>query len=335
MRLVGITLMIALVAASSVMATVGDSWILGIDHIVNAGFFQTFTGSGYSSTQSSGNAQYTGNAYGPPISCFPGNCKSGDARIYWSLSGLSTNGSALPTTTELYSVKFYGTAQPANNDWQPIEVDFNGSQPGDGEGLNDPAIPWAGESGTNHQYIGADAKTAGQFRAAGPGPHAPKSAAYNASGFDGSYVWLNSGSWLYAKWNFPGDTRRSWSAIQLTQVTPAIGPPPVGDFNKNNFVDAADYALWRKTFDDENPAAGRPADGNFDGYVDDIDYSIWRRHFGDKATGISGAGFDLIPEPATFSLAGFVAIASLMAPRRRPNLAANQCQKMRAQNRDQ
>jgi hypothetical protein len=333
MRLVGVTLAIALLAASSAMATVGDSWILGIDHIDNAGFFQTFTG-GYSGAQSSGNAQYTGNAYGPPISCFPNNCKDGVARIYWSLSGLSTTGSALPTTTELYSVKFYGTGQPANNDWQPIEVDFNGSGPGDGEGLIDPAIPWAGESGTNHQYLGADAKTVGSFRAAGPGPHAPKSAAYNASGFDGSYVWLNSGSWLYTKWNFFNDTRRSWSAIQLTQVTPAIGPPPTGDFNKNNFVDSADYALWRKTYDNENPVGGRPADANFDGYVDDVDYGVWQRHFGDKATGISGLAVNSVPEPATFSLAVVLA-ASLMAPGRRRNSAAGHCRTVQTHYRKQ
>jgi hypothetical protein len=317
MRLVGLSLAMALVAASSAMATVGDSWILGIDHIDNPGFFQTFTGAGYSGPQASGDAQYVGNAYGPPISCYPGHCSDGVARIFWSLSGLSTNGHALPSTAELYSVKFYGTSQPANNDWQPIEVDFNGPGPGNGEAQKDPNIPWFGQYGTNHQWIGADAKTVGAFVSAGPGPQAPKSAAYNASGFDGSYMWLNSGSWLYAKWNFSNDTRRSWSAIQLTQVTPAIGPPPVGDYNKNNYVDAADYVLWRKTFDDVNPAAGRPADGNFDGYVDDYDYDIWRQHFGNTATGIGGLGFNAVPEPATLSLTAFITIACLAAPRRR------------------
>src|SRR5215216_1203598 len=54
MRSVGLSLAFALVAASSAMATVGDTWILGIDHIDNAGFFETFTGAGYSGPQSSG-----------------------------------------------------------------------------------------------------------------------------------------------------------------------------------------------------------------------------------------------------------------------------------------
>lgn len=317
MRLVALSLAIAALSASPAMATIGDTWILGIDHIDNSAFFQTFTGAGYSGPQSSGSAQYVGNAYGPPISCYPGNCKSGDARIFWSLSGLSTNGHSLPTTTELYSVKFYGTSQPSNNDWQPIEVDFNGPGPGNGESQFDPNIPWAGQFGTNHQWIGADAKTPGVFVSTGPGPQAPKSAAYNASGFDGTYMWMNSGSWLYAKWNFSGDTRRSWSAIQVTQVTPTIGPPPVGDYNKNNYVDAADAVLWRKTFDEDNAVGGRPADGNFDGYVDDYDYDIWRQHFGNKASGISGLGFNSVPEPATLSLTAFVAFACLMARGRR------------------
>ena len=317
MRSVGLSLAIAMMSASSAMAAVGDTWILGIDHIDNAGFFEIFTGAGYSGPQSSGATQYVGNAYGRgPGGPLP---RDGSARIYWSLSGLATNGDPLPTTTELYSVKYYGTTSPANNDYDPIEVDFNGPGPGDGQASNDPAIPWAGQFGTNHQWIVANNKTAGAFSTAGPGPQAPNSAAYNAAG-NGSYLWLQSGSWLYAKWDFTFDVRRSWSAIQLTQVTPAIGPPPIGDFNKNNYVDAADYVLWRKTFDDENPAAGRPADGNFDGYVDDVDYDIWRRHFGNTATGISGLGANLVPEPTTLSLTAFVTIACLIAPRRR-NLA--------------
>jgi hypothetical protein len=32
-------------------------------------------------------------------------------------------------------------------------------------------------------------------------------------------MWLTSGSWLYAKWDFPFPVDRSWSALRLTQVT--------------------------------------------------------------------------------------------------------------------
>lgn len=320
-------LVIVALSAPWALAAPGDTWILGIDHIDNFGFFQTFTGAGYqpdlTHPQSAGNSQYNGNAYGPPITCSP--CQDGVARIYWKLDGLSTNnGNPLPSTTELYSIKFYGTAQPTNNDWQPIESQFRGV---DGElWPNDPLIPWAGEGGQNHQWIGADAKTVGSFVATGPGPHTPSSANYNASGFNGSYMWLKSGSWLYAKWNLGFDIKRSWSAIQLTQITPVIGPPPTGDYNQNNYVDAADYVLWRKTYDDSNYILGRPADGNHDGWIDEYDYDIWRRHFGDKATGLPGPSPSLvgIPEPATFGLSALAAVALLAAPRCRRRSAIAQ-----------
>jgi hypothetical protein len=329
MRLVGLSLAMAVLVGSSVIAATGDTWILGIDHIDNSGFFQSYSGAGYSGPQASGTATYTGNAYGPKTG---GPYQDGVARIYWSLSGLATNGDTLPTTPQLYAVKFYGTAQPGNSDWQPIEVDFNGSGAGNGEGLVDPSIPWAGQYGTNHQWIAADHKTVGAWVGTGPGPQAPSSAAYTASGFDGYYIWLNSGSWLYAKWNLGFNVNRSWSAIQLTQVTPAIGPPPLGDYNKNNYVDEADYVLWRKTFDDSTPAAGRPADGNFDGYVDDYDYDVWRQHFGNTATGIGGMGVNLVPEPATLSLTLLVAVAYLAAPRRRRDLAVGHFEPARPHN---
>src|SRR5436305_5124727 len=110
--------------------------------------------------------------------------------------------------------------------------------------------------------------------------------------------------------------RHSWSAIQLTQVTPALGPPPVCDYNGNNYVDTADYTLWRKTFDDVNYVDNpyRAADGNHDGYVDDYDYDTWRRHFGDVRSGISGLGFESVPEPTSLSLIAFVTITCMVAP---------------------
>src|SRR5689334_20071078 len=149
MRSVGLCLAIAALFASPAIGAVGDTWILGIDHIDNPGFFETFTGAGYSGPQSSGAAQYVGNAYGRgPGGATP---RDGVARIYWSLSGLSTTGSAISSSPQLYSVKVFGTAQPANNDYDPIEVDFNGPGPGDGQAQLDPSIPWAGQFGTNHQ----------------------------------------------------------------------------------------------------------------------------------------------------------------------------------------
>jgi hypothetical protein len=60
-----------------------------------------------------------------------------------------------------------------------------------------------------------------------------------------------------------------------------------GDYNGNHTVDAADYAVWRKT-----PANfGTNAAG----------YAAWRSHFGNPAGSGVGSG-GVVPEPATLSL---------------------------------
>ena len=56
-----------------------------------------------------------------------------------------------------------------------------------------------------------------------------------------------------------------------------LPPPSPGDFDRNGMVDAADYAVWRKTKDQ---AGNLAADGNGDGIVDDLDFGIWRANFG-------------------------------------------------------
>jgi hypothetical protein len=71
-----------------------------------------------------------------------------------------------------------------------------------------------------------------------------------------------------------------------------------GDYNGNHLVDAADYAVWRKT-----PANfGTNAAG----------YAAWRSHFGNAAA--AGAGSlanTTVPEPAAFGL-GFVSLLALI-----------------------
>jgi hypothetical protein len=313
-----LSVVILVLAASSSMAAKDDVWILGIDHIDNQATFEERPGEGYSGPQSSGYPQFVGKSWyqeGPdPV-----------ARVYWQLSGNSIvngqpTGNPVPTTTELYKIEFWGTSLYGRDDWQPIEGDFNGSAPGDGEGLMDSAIPWVGEYGTNHQWIAADKKTVGQFRAAGPGPHTPADSSFNAAS-NGSYMWLTANSWLYAKWNFGFSIGKSWSALRLTQITPLPTGPVTGDYNKNGVVDAADYAVWRKTYGDFGP--NLPADGFPDGFIDEYDYEVWRERFG--RTDGSGAGDGLaslqpVPEPATltfFALA-WIGCAVSFRIRRRP-----------------
>ncbi len=62
-------------------------------------------------------------------------------------------------------------------------------------------------------------------------------------------------------------------------------PPPVGDYNGNNVVDAADYTVWRDllgqsvSLPNEDPAASTP------GVVDAEDYDTWKANYGTESGG--------------------------------------------------
>src|SRR4051812_31255617 len=55
-----------------------------------------------------------------------------------------------------------------------------------------------------------------------------------------------------------------------------------GDYNKNGTVDAADYAIWRKTLGSSSRLA---ADGDGNGTIEQADYSFWRSRFGNRVKG--------------------------------------------------
>jgi hypothetical protein len=80
------------------------------------------------------------------------------------------------------------------------------------------------------------------------------------------------------------------SSASGTDYQNAIEAPPVdipGNFNHDDIVDAADYALWRK-----DPASYGGPDG----------YTTWRSHFGQTAGSGSGSVADsAVPEPASLS----------------------------------
>jgi len=77
----------------------------------------------------------------------------------------------------------------------------------------------------------------------------------------------------------------------LTQSTAAT--PPLGDFNSNNNVDAADYVLWRKylntshTLSNDN-GLGTPIGPNH--------YTLWRSRFGNMAAGLPVAAVELLTD---------------------------------------
>lgn len=197
---------------SQAEAAYGDQWVLQIHHLDNSGAFTLQPGTGYAGAFSSGNAAYSGlSALGPST--------DGVARVYWELSGLAVNtGNPVPATTEQYTLEFYAPTDVGHNGFNPVESQFKGAA---GETFPvEPLIPWNGQFGTNHQYVAADSQDpGGVFLPLGPGPQAPVDETLAAAG-NGSRMWLTSGSWLYAKYNFPFPIDRSWSALRLTQVTP-------------------------------------------------------------------------------------------------------------------
>jgi hypothetical protein len=80
------------------------------------------------------------------------------------------------------------------------------------------------------------------------------------------------------------------------------------DFNNNNFVDAADYPLWRK---------GGPLQHEVDspGIVNGQDYTDWQTRFGNPTPG-SGLSANAIPEPCAFvSLALLLSATALVRGR--------------------
>ena len=66
----------------------------------------------------------------------------------------------------------------------------------------------------------------------------------------------------------------------------------------NGTVNAADYAVWRKSFGKIGVALA--ADGNGNKRIDIGDYEVWRAHFGQKRA--TTARLLAVPEPATVLL---------------------------------
>lgn len=85
-------------------------------------------------------------------------------------------------------------------------------------------------------------------------------------------------------------TQSQINAILQNSAFPQPLSYPLGDFNQNGVVDAADYATWR--------------DGLGTLYTE-ADYDIWREHFGETLGGGSGGTLTTqtaVPEPTTLTL---------------------------------
>ncbi len=97
----------------------------------------------------------------------------------------------------------------------------------------------------------------------------------------------NDDNFKFARWNAI-DTAFSDALTTDTTWDPrAIGRPPqpnpLGDYNRDQSVGAADYVLWRKTLGVTGQTAYAGADGDGNGSIQAADYGVWRSHFGQSA----------------------------------------------------
>ncbi len=133
--------------------------------------------------------------------------------------------------------------------------------------------------------------------------------------------------------------------FSIDNLNATLLPGLAGDYNKDQAVDAADYAVWRKTLNTPSgyeswrtnfgrslAAPSLPGDFNHDGTVDAADYVFWRKasgspddyetwrtHFGQMASSGSGVSVNAtIPEPAT-SLLVFIVLIITSCSRHRSN----------------
>ena len=63
----------------------------------------------------------------------------------------------------------------------------------------------------------------------------------------------------------------------------------LGDYNRDDAVDAGDYVVWRKTLN-QGVARYSGADGDGDGTVDQDDFNVWRANFGNTLSPGAGSG---------------------------------------------
>ena len=96
-------------------------------------------------------------------------------------------------------------------------------------------------------------------------------------------------------------------------ATFGIPPSLVGDYNRNNVVDAADYTVWR---DNLGSTAILPNDPS-PGMVTLDDYDTWMTHFGETAgSGSRDSANTAVPEPVSMwllvlAVGGWISATSL------------------------
>lgn len=87
----------------------------------------------------------------------------------------------------------------------------------------------------------------------------------------------------------------------------------LGDYNRNDAVDEADFTLWRSQF---GSLSMLDADGNGNGVVDAADYAIWRNHLGEFRAATE-SGVLAVPESSTrlLSMMALLLCGACIGPR--------------------
>ncbi len=90
------------------------------------------------------------------------------------------------------------------------------------------------------------------------------------------------------------------NSLSDSEIIELASPGPIGDYNGNGVVDAADYTVWRDTLGSTTDLRANGDDsGASVGVIDQADYALWKMHFGNTAGGASVTGVGMaVPEPA-------------------------------------
>lgn len=112
--------------------------------------------------------------------------------------------------------------------------------------------------------------------------------------------WAADGSSLFTTSEFDGQPSAPIHSYSVTPPAYLLA----GDYNNDQYVDAADYTLWRNQL---GANVTLPNESATPGSVTPEDYDVWRAHFGESLGG-SGATATAIPEPATIALVAFTLV---------------------------
>jgi hypothetical protein len=108
------------------------------------------------------------------------------------------------------------------------------------------------------------------------------------------------------------ETESNMSVPYGTKLTTTLGAPNyiTGDFNKDGYVDVADFVVWVKTQGQLGIETNHPfADANHDFQVTATDNNSWAKFFGQPNFAGGGGGFSArdesgVPEPGNLLIAG-------------------------------